>query len=49
VPAVAIGGLTAADAPALRAAGAAGMAVASAVLRAADVAAAVRALRDAWR
>ena len=49
VPAIAIGGLTARDAPALRQAGAAGMAVVSAVTRAADPEAATRALVAAWR
>lgn len=49
VPVVAIGGLTAADIPDLRAAGAAGLAVVSAVTRAPDPEAATRALHDAWR
>lgn len=49
VPVVAIGGLGAADIPDLRATGAAGLAVVSAVSRAADSAAATRALHDAWR
>lgn len=49
VPALAIGGLTAEDAPALRRAGAAGMAVVSAVTRAPDPEAATRALVTAWR
>ncbi len=47
VPAVAIGGVTAADVPALRAAGAAGIAVISAVVNAPDPLAATRALRAA--
>ncbi len=47
-PAIAIGGLTAADAAAVRAAGAAGMAVAGAIARAPDPQAATRAIRDAW-
>lgn len=49
VPVVAIGGLTAADIPGLRAAGATGLAVVSAVTRASDPEAATRALHDAWR
>ncbi len=49
VPVVAIGGLGAADIPDLRAAGAAGLAVVSAVTRALDPAAATRALQHAWR
>ncbi|MGI3211857.1 thiamine phosphate synthase [Roseovarius tibetensis] len=49
VPVVAIGGLTAADIPDLRAAGAARLAVVSAVTRAPDPEAATRALHDAWR
>jgi len=48
LPAVAIGGVTAADAPALRAAGAAGAAVVSAVCGAPDPERAARALRVAW-
>ncbi len=49
LPCLAIGGLTAGDATALRAAGAAGLAVVSAVTRAADPQAATRAIADAWR
>jgi thiamine-phosphate pyrophosphorylase len=49
LPAYAIGGLGAGDAAAVRAAGAAGMAVVSAVVRAADPEAATRSLVDAWR
>ena len=49
VPVVAIGGLGAADAGPLRAAGAAGLAVVSAVTRAADPEAATRALVAAWQ
>ncbi len=49
VPAIAIGGLGAGDAAALKRAGAVGMAVVSAVTRAADPQAATRALLDAWR
>lgn len=48
VPVIAIGGLGAGDAPAIRRAGAAGMAVVSAVTRAADPAAATGALVRAW-
>jgi thiamine-phosphate pyrophosphorylase len=48
-PAVAIGGVTAADLPGLRAAGAAGAAVVSAVCDADDPRAAAAALADAWR
>jgi thiamine-phosphate pyrophosphorylase len=48
LPAVAIGGVTAADLPALRRAGAAGAAVASAVCAAADPGRAARELRAAW-
>lgn len=48
VPAIAIGGLGPHDAPALRRAGAAGMAVVSAVSRAPDPEAATRALVMAW-
>lgn len=47
-PVVAIGGLTAADAAAVRGTGAVGMAVVSAVCRAEDPEAAVRELRAAW-
>ncbi len=47
-PVVAIGGVTAGDAVAVRAAGAVGMAVVSAVTRAADPEAATRALVAAW-
>lgn len=47
LPAVAIGGVTAADAAALMSAGATGLAVVSAVLGAADPTGAARALRDA--
>jgi thiamine-phosphate pyrophosphorylase len=49
VPTIAIGGLTADDVPALQRAGAAGMAVVSAVTRAADPQAATRSLLAAWR
>ncbi|WP_431778181.1 thiamine phosphate synthase [Microbacterium aurantiacum] len=48
VPSVAIGGVTVADLPRLRAAGAAGAAVVSAVCAAADPASAARDLRRAW-
>lgn len=48
VPAVAIGGVTAADAPALARAGAAGLAVISAVLGREDIEAATRELREGW-
>jgi len=49
LPAVAIGGVTAADMPALRAAGAAGGAVVSAVCDAEDPRAAAASLSRAWR
>jgi len=49
LPAVAIGGVTAADGPGLRAAGANGMAVVSAVCASSDPAAAASELRAAWR
>ncbi|SLN12520.1 Thiamine-phosphate synthase [Roseivivax jejudonensis] len=49
VPAIAIGGLTAADAPALKRAGAAGMAVVSCIVRAPDPEAATRTLVETWR
>lgn len=49
VPTIAIGGLTVGDIATLRAAGASGMAVVSAVTRATDPEAATRALVDAWR
>ncbi len=49
VPTIAIGGLTAGDVLTLKKAGAAGMAVVSAVTRAADPEAATRALLEAWR
>lgn len=49
VPTIAIGGLGPGDAAALRRAGAAGMAVVSAVVRAADPEAATRALCAEWR
>lgn len=49
LPAVAIGGVTAADLPALRAAGAAGAAVVSAVCDADDPRAAAASLARAWR
>ncbi|QFS83776.1 Thiamine-phosphate synthase [Roseivivax sp. THAF40] len=49
VPVVAIGGLGAADIPALKRAGAAGLAVVSAIARATDAEAATRHLVDAWR
>ncbi|CTQ51247.1 thiamine phosphate synthase [Jannaschia donghaensis] len=48
LPCIAIGGLTAVDAPALRTAGCAGMAVVSAVSRASDPEAAARAIVDQW-
>lgn len=48
LPAVAIGGVTADDLPAIRAAGGAGAAVVSAVCGAADPEAAARRLRSAW-
>ncbi len=48
LPAVGIGGVTAADLPAMRAAGAAGAAVVSAVCSAADPHRAARDLRGAW-
>jgi len=48
VPCVAIGGLTCADAPAVRAAGAIGLAVISAICGTPDPEAAARALRCAW-
>ncbi len=48
-PVVVIGGVTAADAAPLKALGAAGLAVVSAIAGAADPEAAARALRDAWR
>jgi thiamine-phosphate pyrophosphorylase len=49
VPTIAIGGLSARDIASLKQAGATGMAVVSAVTRAADPEAATRALVDAWR
>jgi len=49
LPCLAIGGLGMADIPALRASGAAGLAVVSAVARALDPQSAARALVDAWR
>ena len=49
LPCIAIGGLTARDAAALKAAGGHGMAVVSAISRAADMTGAARALCDAWR
>jgi thiamine-phosphate pyrophosphorylase len=49
VPSLAIGGLSRRDVPALKAAGAAGMAVVSAVSRAPDPEVATRGLLDAWR
>lgn len=49
LPVVAIGGLGLPDAAAVKAAGAVGMAVVSAVSRAADPEAATRALGEAWR
>jgi thiamine-phosphate diphosphorylase len=49
LPAVAIGGITAADLPRLRAAGAAGAAVVSAICGAEDPGAAARELAKAWR
>ena len=49
LPCVAIGGITIADAPVLRAAGAAGVAVIGAVLGALDTADAARDLVKAWR
>ncbi len=48
-PAVAIGGVTRSDLPALRAAGAAGAAVVSAICSAPDPEAAARGLREIWR
>ncbi|NBN78906.1 thiamine phosphate synthase [Microvirga tunisiensis] len=48
LPAVAIGGLTAQDAPAVRAAGAQGLAVVSAILSDGDAEQAARRLRRAW-
>lgn len=48
LPAVAIGGVKRADLPVLRAAGAAGVAVVSAICSAADVSAAAQILREAW-
>jgi thiamine-phosphate pyrophosphorylase len=49
VPAVAIGGVTAADIPGLKRAGAAGIAVVSAIAAARDPVAATRALVQTWR
>lgn len=49
LPAIAIGGLTLEDVPAVRAAGCAGMAVVSAISAADDAEAAARALAKAWR
>jgi thiamine-phosphate pyrophosphorylase len=49
LPAVAIGGVRPSDLPALRAAGAAGAAVVSAICGAPDPRAAARALADAWQ
>ncbi|WP_019953392.1 thiamine phosphate synthase [Yoonia vestfoldensis] len=49
LPCYAIGGLKPGDAPAVKAAGAVGMAVVSAVTRATDPQSATRALVDAWR
>ena len=49
LPAVAIGGVTASDGPGLRAAGAHGMAVVSAVCASSDPSAAASELRAAWR
>ena len=49
LPAVAIGGVSVADMPALRAHGAAGGAVVSAICSAADPGAAARQLREAWQ
>ncbi|WP_240496923.1 thiamine phosphate synthase [Thioclava sp. F1Mire-8] len=48
LPCLAIGGITATDAPAIRAAGGAGLAVISAISRAPDMARATRTLRNAW-
>lgn len=48
-PVVVIGGVVAADAPALKAAGVAGLAVVSAIAAATDPEAAARGLADAWR
>ncbi|TVP71808.1 MAG: thiamine phosphate synthase [Rhodobacteraceae bacterium] len=48
IPAFAIGGIGAGDAPALKHAGAIGMAVVTAISRAPDPEAATRALRDEW-
>lgn len=49
VPTIAIGGLSESDVPVLKRAGAAGMAVVSAVSRAADPEAATRSLIETWR
>ena len=49
VPVIAIGGLTVRDVPALKASGAAGLAVVTTVTRAPDPEAATRALVTAWR
>ncbi|EBA06573.1 thiamine phosphate synthase [Sagittula stellata] len=49
LPCLAIGGLTTRDAAALKASGGAGMAVVSAISRAADMTGAARALCDSWR
>jgi thiamine-phosphate pyrophosphorylase len=49
LPCLAIGGLTARDATPVKAAGGAGLAVVSAISRAADMAGAARDLIDAWR
>lgn len=49
MPTIAIGGLSAQDIPILKQAGASGMAVVSAVARAADPQGATRALLDGWR
>ncbi|QPZ90978.1 thiamine phosphate synthase [Thioclava electrotropha] len=48
LPCLAIGGITAADASAIRTAGGAGVAVISAISRASDMARATRTLRNAW-
>jgi thiamine-phosphate pyrophosphorylase len=48
LPCLAIGGITAADVPAIRSAGGAGLAVISAITRAPDMTRATRTLRNAW-
>jgi thiamine-phosphate pyrophosphorylase len=49
IPVVAIGGMNAGNAAAMREAGAAGVAVVSAIVAAEDVEAAARAVRDSWK